>query len=152
MLCRVFTEKQHPGRARGPSRGWSEGLAPSASLLAFIDNFLHRGKLQVRPRGSPPPREDARAGERMPAPFWRGNGANGGRGSLSLSSALLPPSALFFPPLLCFLVAPHCSEVRMVDVNCRKGSSKGQQVLNGEDGYFFFTVAGTSGVAFPHQL
>lgn len=28
----------------------------------------------------------------------------------------------------------------MVDGNCRKGSSKGQQVLNGEDGYFLFSL------------
>lgn len=60
-------------------------------------------------------------GDRMLALFWCGTGANWGQGDNLYQVLYNPVGAVFFFFILFF--APHCSEVRMVDVIGLKGSS-----------------------------
>lgn len=99
LTCRVFTEKQHPGRAAMRAR---DGLSnfcrpppPGCSLITFFIAANLKFRFAALPLLTMTFVACCR-GDRMLALFWCGNGANSGQGDNLYQELYNPVGAVFF--------------------------------------------------------
>lgn len=123
---------------------------PPASLRSLISFFIGSNFKFAFLRGSPPPHRDARAVSVWKRRKWRSGQM------IFIKCFITPVGAVFLPPplslfsaFLWHLIVRKCAWWMGIVV---KAPQKGNKYSTGRMGISFFTVAGTSGVALPHQL